>query len=104
MLRYSLASLFLILLYFSIGCAALVNATGIWPQVAVTLAVAILLVMTLAAVCWKEKARMFALGFSISGWAYFLLIFASTTLVALYARMTQYLAAPKHKPDPLHFH
>ena len=30
MLRYSLATLFVLLLYLSVGFAALVNVTGVW--------------------------------------------------------------------------
>lgn len=75
MLRYSLASLLAVLLYASIGCAALVNANGLWPQVAVTMAVVTLLVGTLAAICWQGASRAFALGFAVSGWLYFLLVF-----------------------------
>lgn len=84
MLRYSLTTLFLILVYVCIGSAALANATGIWPQVAVTISVTILLMFTLAAICWKERARYFALGFSITGWTYFLLIFTSVLNVRSY--------------------
>ena len=78
MLRYSLTSLFLILLYASVGCAALVYATNIWLQVAVTMTVVILIGFTLAAVCWTDRPRIFALGFSITGWIYFLLIFMTS--------------------------
>jgi hypothetical protein len=77
MLRYSLASLFIILLYVSIMCAALVNATGIWPQIAVTLTVGILILFTLAAVCREDQTRRFARGFAITGWIYFLLVSAN---------------------------
>lgn len=81
MLRYSLGSLFLVLLYLSIGCAALVNATGIWPQVAITLAVAILVLFSLAAIFWTGRRRVFAIGFTATGWLYFLLVFSEVTYV-----------------------
>lgn len=84
MLRYSLGSLFLALLYLSIGCAALVNATGVWPQVAVTLTLAILVVFSLGAIFWTERRRMFAIGFSATGWLYFLLVFSDVTNVRPY--------------------
>lgn len=84
MLRYSLGSLFLLLLYLSIGCAALVNATGIWPQVAVTLTLAILVLFSLAAIFWTERRRVFAIGFSATGWLYFLLLFSDVTNVRPY--------------------
>lgn len=84
MLRYSLGSLFLTLLYLSVGCAALVNATGVWPQVAVTLTLAILAVFSLGAVFWTERRRVFAIGFSVTGWLYFLLVFSDVTNVRPY--------------------
>ena len=64
MLRYSLGSLFLALLYLSIGCAALVNASGVLPQVAITLTLAILVLFSLGAIFWTERRRVFAIGFS----------------------------------------
>ena len=84
MLRYSLGSLFLALLYLSIGCAALVNATGVWPQVAVTLTLAVLILFSLGAVFWTERRRVFAIGFSATGWLYFLLVFSDVTNVRPY--------------------
>jgi hypothetical protein len=84
MLRYSLGSLFLALLYLSIAFAALVNATGIWPQVAVTLTLAILILFSLGAIFWSERRRVFAIGFSATGWLYFLLVFSDVTNVRPY--------------------
>ncbi len=84
MLRYSLGSLFLALLYLSVGCAALVNATGIWPQVAITLTVAILVLFSLSAIFWTERRRVFAIGFTATGWLYFLLVFSDVTSVRPY--------------------
>ena len=84
MLRYSLGSLFLVLLYLSVGCAALVNASGIWPQVAITLTLAILVLFSLAAIYWTERRRVFAIGFTATGWLYFLFVFSSVTSVRPY--------------------
>lgn len=84
MLRYSLGSLFLVLLYLSVGCAALVNSSGVWPQAAVTLTIAILVLFSLAAVFWDQRRRVFAIGFSATGWLYFLLVFSSVTNVRPY--------------------
>ena len=75
MLRYSLGSLFLVLLYLSIGCAALANASGLWPQVSITLTLAILVLFSLGAIFWRERRRVFAIGFAATGWLYFLLVF-----------------------------
>jgi hypothetical protein len=84
MFRYRLSSLFLGLLYLSIGFAALVNASGVWPQVAVTMTVAILTLVSLAALFWVERKRAFAIGFSATGWLYFLLVSSSVTNVRPY--------------------
>ncbi|HUG71767.1 MAG TPA: hypothetical protein VMM76_28745 [Pirellulaceae bacterium] len=84
MLRYSLGSLFLVLLYLSFAFAALVNATGVWPQVAVSLTLAILSLFSLGAIFWNERRRVFAIGFSATGWLYFLLVFSSVTGVRPY--------------------
>jgi hypothetical protein len=84
MLRYSLGSLFLVLLYLSVGCAALVNASGIWPQVAITLTLAILVLFSLGAVFGNERWRVFSIGFSATGWLYVLLVFSSVTSIRPY--------------------
>ena len=84
MLRYSLGSLFLVLLYLSVGCAALVNASGIWPQVAITLTITILVLFSLGAIFWTERRRVFAIGFAATGWLYFLLLFSDVTNVRPY--------------------
>ena len=84
MLRYSLGSLFLALLYLSVGCAALVNATGIWPHVAITLTLAMLGIFSLRAAFGDERRRVFAIAFSATGWLYMLLVFSSVTSLRPY--------------------
>lgn len=84
MLRYSLGTLFLVLLYLAISFAALVNGSGIWPQVAVTLAVAVLGLFSLGAMFGSPGWRVFGIGFSATGWLYFLLVFSSLTSVRPY--------------------
>lgn len=84
MLRYSLGSLFLVVLYVSVACAALVNATGIWPQVAITLTLAILVLFSLRAVFGNERWRVFSIGFSALGWLYILLVFSDVTSIRPY--------------------
>lgn len=77
MFRYSIATLGFVVLCFSIYCAALSQPLGIWPQVAVTLTVAILLFYTLAAMCWRMRFRPFTFGLAVTGWIYFLLVFVN---------------------------
>lgn len=90
MLRYSLATLCLALLYVSVACAALVNATPLWQSVAITMAIAVMVAGTLAAVYWRERAREFAIGFAVTGWIYFIL--AYTTVVPIRSQLITQMA------------
>ncbi len=74
MLRYSLASLATVIVVLSIYSAALAQGDDLWPQISVTLTVAVLLFATLAAVF--SRSRTFAMGFSIVGWLYFTIVFS----------------------------
>ncbi len=74
MLRYSLASLATVIVVLSIYSAALAQGDDLWPQISVTLTVAVLLFTTLAAVF--SRSRTFAMGFSIVGWLYFTIVFS----------------------------
>ena len=77
MLRFSLATLLLVVLFVAIGCAALVNATEIWRQAIVTLTIVVLVVATLAATCIGGRTRPFVVGFSVAGWIYLVLVSVS---------------------------
>ena len=77
MIRFSLATLLLAVLFAAIGCAALVNANDLWRQTIVTATVAALVVATLAAVVRQGRSRVFALGFALTGWIYLVLVFVS---------------------------
>lgn len=77
MIRFSLATLFLAVLFAAIGCAALVNANELWRQTMVTATVTALVIATLAAVIWQGQSRVFALGFAVTGWIYLVLVFVS---------------------------
>ena len=79
MLRYSLASLAIVIVSLSIYSAALAQGNNLWPQISVTLTVSILLLATLAAVFSRNSSRVFAMGFSIVGWLYFTIVFAGFT-------------------------
>jgi hypothetical protein len=78
MIRFSLASLFGVVVIAGVGCAALSYANDLWRQIVVTLAVMLLLFSTLAAVLWQRHSRAFAMGFAVSGWLYLLLAFSPT--------------------------
>ena len=77
MFRFSVATLFLLILIAGIGSAALVNANDLWRQVIITLTVVVLVVATLAAGVRQGRSRAFSLGFAVSGWIYLLLVFVS---------------------------
>ncbi len=72
-MKYSLATLLLLVLLAALGCAALVNANDTWRQSMVTLVLSVLLTATLAAVV--NRSRAFALGFAVAGWIHLLLVF-----------------------------
>ena len=76
-MRFSLATLFLAVLFAATGCAALVNANDLWRQTMVTATVTVLVIATLAAVIWQGQSRVFALGFAVTGWIYLVLVFVS---------------------------
>jgi anti-anti-sigma regulatory factor len=76
MLRFSLASLFVLILIAGLGCASLLYANDVWRQIMITLTMSVLLLATLAAVVGHRQSRAFALGFAISGWLYLLLVFS----------------------------
>ncbi len=76
MLRYSLASLAIVIVSLSIYSAALAQGNNLWPQISVTLTLSILLLATLAAVFSRNSSRVFAIGFSIVGWLYFTIVFS----------------------------
>ena len=77
MLKFSLASLLAVVFCAAVGSAALANATDLWRQITVTLAVVCLLLATLVAVFSRAQARLFAGGFAMTGWLYLMLAFVS---------------------------
>ena len=55
-----------------------------WPQVAITLTIAIFVLFSLGAIFWTERRQVFAIGFTATGWLYFLLVFSSVSSVRPY--------------------
>ena len=60
----------------SVYFTALAHGSGFWPQVTVSLTFAILVAFTLGSLYWVDGSRAFGVGFAISAWLYFLLVFA----------------------------
>ena len=77
MFRYSLATFLIFVLMVSIGAAALAHPTARWSEIVVTLTVTVLMVASLAAVLWRNRAQAFVIGFALCGWTYFLLVFVA---------------------------
>jgi hypothetical protein len=77
MLRFSLTTLLLLMLFACVGCAALVHATELWRQTIVTVTVVILLFAMLTAASRSGASQRFPLGFALAGWIYVLLVFVA---------------------------
>jgi hypothetical protein len=75
MLRYSLATLLVATTAISVACAALVKANENWRQITQILTLAILCFAVVAAIVRRGRSQVFALGFAVFGWVFFLLIF-----------------------------
>jgi len=73
MIRFSLASLFLLVLFAAVGCTTLIYANDLCRQLAITITVAALLLVTVIGFFGSGRARTFAGGFSLVGWLYFVL-------------------------------
>lgn len=69
MLRFSLLTLFGVVLVAAIGCAALTNPTETWREIILAIAVVALFVAALIAIGRPSPAR-FAWGFATTGWLY----------------------------------
>src|SRR5690348_358666 len=69
-IRFTIASLLVVVLLVAVGFAALREASDPWDSGVFTLALAILLVSILLAVHRTESRRAFWLGFALFGWGY----------------------------------
>ncbi len=69
-IRFSIASLLLVVLFAAIGFAALRESSDLWESGVFSLTLAALLVPILLAVHRSESRRAFWLGFAVFGWAY----------------------------------
>ncbi len=72
MFQYSMRTLLLVALVVSLFCTALANPTQMWDEVIFTLTTAMLLTSAVMAAVGR---RSFALGFAVTGWLYFALVF-----------------------------
>ena len=75
MLRFSLATLLIVMGVAALGCAAVANWSPLWAEIMLTTTGAILLVGLLVALFGRGSTRTFATGFAAVGLAYFLLAF-----------------------------
>jgi hypothetical protein len=63
--------------FVALGSAAFARPSQVWVEVMVTMAVALLLAGSVTAVVGAGRTRIFAAGFAIVGWLYFLLTFGN---------------------------
>jgi hypothetical protein len=69
-IRFTIASLLVVVLLVAVGFAALREASDLWESGLFTMTLAILLVSILLAVHRTESRRAFWLGFALFGWTY----------------------------------
>jgi hypothetical protein len=73
MLKFSLGMLFFIVTVAGLGCAALANPIMLWAEVMVAVTILFLLAGLVAALVGHRRSRVFAIGFAVVGWVYFVL-------------------------------
>jgi hypothetical protein len=78
-------------LFFAVGCTALVYANAIWRQVVFTLVIGVLSMATVMAFVPREQPRAFVIGFVVSGWLYLLFVFTPIIQVKDHLLTTQAL-------------
>jgi len=73
MFRYSMLTLFVVVLVLGLFCAAFANPLNFWVQVIVTLTLVALFSSTVLAIA-KQFKPAFASGFAATGWLYFIVV------------------------------
>jgi hypothetical protein len=74
-MRFSLGTLLLVVAFVGLGSAAFARPSQLWVEAMVTLTVSFLFAASVAAIVGAGRTRIFAAGFAIVGWLYFLLTF-----------------------------
>ena len=69
-IRFSIASLLVVVLFVAVGFAALEESSDLWESGVFTLTLAALLISILLAVHRTESRRAFWIGFALFGWIY----------------------------------
>src|SRR5262245_22121655 len=69
-IRFTIASLLVVVLLVAVGFAALRESNDLWDSGVFTLTLAVLLVSILFAVHRSEARRAFWIGFALFGWGY----------------------------------
>ena len=69
-IRFTIASLLVVVLFVAVGFAALRKSSDLWESGVFTLTLAALLISILLAVHRTESRRAFWLGFALFGWTY----------------------------------
>jgi hypothetical protein len=69
-IRFNIASLLVVVLFFGVGFAALRESNDLWDSGLVSLTLGALLISILLAVHRSEAKRAFWIGFALFGWSY----------------------------------
>jgi hypothetical protein len=69
-IRFSIASLLVVVFFLAVGCAALRESTDLWESAAFTLTLGVLLASILLALHRTAKKRAFWIGFALWGGSY----------------------------------
>jgi hypothetical protein len=69
-IRFNIANLLVVVLFFGVGFAALRESNEIWDDGLFTLTIGLLLISILLAVHRSEAKRAFWIGFALFGWSY----------------------------------
>ena len=69
-IRFTIASLLVVVLFIGVGFAALRESNDLWDSGVFTLTLGVLLISILLAVHRTESRRAFWLGFALFGWIY----------------------------------
>jgi hypothetical protein len=69
-IRFNIASLLVVILFFAVGFAALRESNDLWDSGLFTLTLGVLVISILLTVHRREARRAFWIGFALFGWSY----------------------------------
>jgi hypothetical protein len=100
-IRFTIASLLVVVLFLAVGFAALREASDLWESGIFTLTLGVLLISILLAVHRIEFKRAFWLGFAVCGWIYLgLTLFPSIESRLITTKALAYLHSKLPRSNP----